>query len=427
MAIFFASKVVGLALQCEVLYGIAGFLGIYNLLVYILLRYFGRSDDDEGDQFPIRSIKAIVNLQISVDLLTLTILMHFSGGIKNPFIVFFVFHMILSSILLSPKESYLQATFASVLIGLMAYLEQTTLHHYCLEGSIRLVSVSNDLTIFGITCENMYIMGVVAVMSCTFNLVVFITCSISTQLRKQEQGYWLANIELEQKDRIKDEYVSRVTHDIKGHLAAIQSSLDVVSKGMLGPLNERQSEFIGRAGERTRTLATFVRALLRLTRLRLSDSVDKQQFCLDETIRNCVEAARLKASDKTIELTSVVELSDSKVFGEQLSIEEMITNLVLNSVKYTPAGGKVEVVAKRDGDHVVITISDTGIGIPKKELPRVFDEFFRASNARATERDGTGLGLSLARQIVKRHEGKISVESEIGRGTTFTIELPLID
>jgi len=110
--------------------------------------------------------------------------------------------------------------------------------------------------------------------------------------------------------------------------------------------------------------------------------------------------------------------------GDQFSINEMITNLLFNAVKYTPENKTVRLEAKDQGDSVKIDFADTGIGIPADEVGSVFEEFFRATNAKASEKDGTGLGLSIVKQIVERHGGKISVESQEGQGTTFTVILP---
>jgi len=113
-----------------------------------------------------------------------------------------------------------------------------------------------------------------------------------------------------------------------------------------------------------------------------------------------------------------------QIVGNQFSIEETVTNLLLNAIKYTPEKGQVTLNVKDDADAILIEIEDTGIGIPKKELDLVFEEFYRASNARKVEKDGTGLGLSIAKHIVERHGGRIGVESEEGRGTKFTLTLP---
>jgi signal transduction histidine kinase len=214
-----------------------------------------------------------------------------------------------------------------------------------------------------------------------------------------------------------------VTHDIKGHLAAIKSSLDVVSKGYAGSLQPKQQEFVDRAGDRTNVLTTFVRQLLKLTQMRLSNNVQVEEFSLDLVIESALEGVRIRAADKRIQLESQIEGQDFGVSGDRLSVEEMITNLILNAIKYSPDGSHVEVKAVENSEHIVVSIQDHGIGIPADELPKIFDEFYRASNARAKERDGTGLGLSISKQIVERHGGRIWAESRLGKGTTIGFTL----
>ena len=258
----------------------------------------------------------------------------------------------------------------------------------------------------------------------TFYLVIYMTSNISTQLRKQEEAYRQANIQLKQKDRIKDEYVLRVTHDIKGHLAAIQSCLDVVANRLVGSLNEQQADLINRADGRTRKVTHFVKTLLRLTEIRLSNSLEMDVFSLKNTISDALAAVKTKADDKSIVLNSNIESSVDRIFGNQFSIEETITNLLLNSIKYTPQNGTVEINVKEDGDYVLVEVADTGIGIPQEEVPKVFDEFYRATNAKKIEKDGTGLGLSIVKHIIERHSGKIWVDSQESVGTKFSFILP---
>lgn len=245
------------------------------------------------------------------------------------------------------------------------------------------------------------------------------------QLQKQEKALRQANAQLREKDRIKDEYVARVTHDIKGHLTAIQSSLYVAADVSSGPLNEKQSSFLNRAFGRTEQLTDFVKELLNLTRMRLSGQLQVAPFALPETIQKALASVAKGAADKSISVTSDVDPSVGQIVGNEFSINEMITNLLFNAVKYTPENKSIHLQAKNHDDYVQIEISDTGIGIPADDLDHIFDEFFRAGNAKDFEKDGTGLGLSLVKQIVERHGGRISARSEQGRGTTFTIKLPV--
>ncbi len=360
-------------------------------------------------------VRRIVHFQISMDLILLTVLLHYSGGIENPFVVYFVFHMAIAAILMPPRECYLQATLAVGLLILMSLLEyQGIIGHHHLDGFLSGDSFR----------DGRHVAMKTAVLGSALYIVVYLISNISTQLYRQQEAYRRANHQLEQKDRIKDEYVARVTHDIKGHLAAIKSCHDVVVRGLLGPLNEKQAEFIGKAHLRTEKLVTFVKTLLRLTEMRLSNNPVKQPFSLKETIATSVAATVNRADNKEVTLVSQVELSQDTIVGSQFSIEEIITNMLFNAIKYTPQGGTVTLSAQAQTDTILVEISDTGIGIPEAELPRVFEEFYRASNARQVERDGTGLGLAIAQQVVERHGGRIWATSEEGRGSTFSFTLP---
>jgi two-component system phosphate regulon sensor histidine kinase PhoR len=155
-----------------------------------------------------------------------------------------------------------------------------------------------------------------------------------------------------------------------------------------------------------------------------NNNIEMDVFSLAESLQNSLAAVRSKAEDKSITLSSNIEEDIEKIYGNQFSIEEAITNLLFNAVKYTSSGGNVEVRAKNYDDNVLVEIADSGIGIPEEELLRVFDEFYRARNAREVEKDGTGLGLSIVKQIIERHSGKIWVESKEGLGSTFRFTLP---
>jgi signal transduction histidine kinase len=243
-----------------------------------------------------------------------------------------------------------------------------------------------------------------------------------TVLEKQERELREANTQLREKDRIKDEYVSRITHDIKGDLAAIHSCLYVAANEPSS--SEKQADFLGRAFGRTIQLTDFIKELLNLTRMRLSGRMEMAPFSLPDCISKALQAVANRAKEKSITVTSDIEASVGEIVGNEFSITEMISNLLFNAVKYTPDGKSVHLEAK-DKDHCVqVSVIDTGIGIPADEVGHVFDEFFRATNAKQREKDGTGLGLSIVKQIVDSHGGEISVQSKQGQGSKFTVVLP---
>ena len=393
------------------LYCVCGALALENVASLLLLKHALKTRVTTV----FVTVRRIIDFQIAADLLALTILLHYSGGIENPFIIYFIFHMAIASILLSMRESYLHATYAMGLIILLAFLEyKGIIRHYCLEGF-----VANDFH-----KDALHVFGVIGVLASALYLTVYMTGNIAVQLRKQEEAYCQANIMLEQKDRIKDEYVARVTHDIKGHLAAIQSCLDVVVSPSTTLSREKRTHFVNRAHSRTKKLTYFVQTLLNLTRLRLSHEVVMTVFSLKNTINNALASVKARADDKSIELHCDIEPGVDKVVGNQFSIEEVIMNLLFNAIKYTLEKGVIKVTAGNQQNCIRVGISDTGIGIPHDEIPRIFDEFYRASNARKTLQDGSGLGLSIVKQIIDRHGGKIWADSEENNGTTFWFTLP---
>lgn len=412
VATFGAGEFMGVSLPAAALYTITAVLLIYNLALCELLKYWTRGGKEPSEV----RIGGILTLQISADLFILTTILHFSGGIENPFLLFFAFHMIIASILRSRLQSYMQATLAVVLFGGLIVLEAAGgLEHYSLEGFAG----------HGLYRDWTYVFGTLFVFTVTLYLIVYMTTSISEQLRRHQEELEHANAQLREKDQIKNEYVLRVTHDIKGHLAAVLSCLDLVIGEMLGPLNAKQKDFIGRAHRRTTRCLEFSTALLKLTRMKLTGRLEFEPFSLKKCVLNVLALAQNRAHDKSIVLSHQMDPQIDTVWGESVLIEETITNILLNAVKYTPESGRVNLDVKLDGTAVQISVADTGIGIPEAALPRLFEEFYRADNARATERDGTGLGLAFAKQVVERHGGRIWVQNNPGGGSIFTFTLPI--
>jgi signal transduction histidine kinase len=419
---FVSARILHIPLREGPLYTIAALLLLYNASVLYLLNRFMKVVSEQSR----RRTKRMIDVQISTDLIILTVLLHFSGGPENPLVLFFIFHVIIASILLSVWESFLQATLAVSLFGLLLLLESTgVVPHYCLGPQAGSAALGHPLTALVRHCryeEGPYLAALFATFTITVYLVVYMASSIALRLRRAEEAQRQANQMLREKDRIKDEYVAHLTHDIKGHLAAIQSCLGVADTDSL---TGQAAEFVHRAYRRTQKLTAFVRTLLRLTRLKLDGSEETEFFRASAVVQEAVEAAQLGAQEKSVCLECRVSPAAVTVSGNAISFKEAITNLLLNAIRYTPAGGTISVRAEPHGASVIIEVADTGIGIPPEEQPRIFEEFYRASNARQMQSDGDGLGLSLVKRIVELHHGTIGFSSDPGRGTTFRIVLPL--
>ena len=393
------------------LYTISVILLFYNLLLYLTLTYIThRQTAASGKIF-----HRIIVLQITADMFILTGILYYSGSVENPFYLFYILYAILSSMLLSRPMSYFQATLAACLFGLLILLEYF--------GFIQHRPVAGYLDESLYQNQN-YVTGIFIVFLIVIYLVVYVTTSIVFQVQKQQVGHQLLNLKLKEKDRIKNEYLLSVSHDIKSHMAVIKSCLDILSTHMVGPLNEKQSELVDRADYRAFKSIVFLSTLLKLTQMRLTGEIEKERFSLKQCVYDTLAALEEKAENKGLSMNYEVHVKQDWVFGSSLLIEETIRNILLNAIKYTPENGTVSLSVSETNNHFVIEITDTGIGIPADEQDKIFDEFYRASNARKVERDGTGLGLSISKEVIERHGGTIRVVSEEGKGSSISFTLP---
>jgi signal transduction histidine kinase len=393
------------------IYILAAVLLILNVIHRIILTKIRKI---KGSKATVR-IKQEIHSQIITDLIILTLIIHYSGGIENPLILFYFFHLIIASSIFSTFQSYVYVTFAVILASLMGLLEcYAVVPHYQLEGFITHDLYKNVL----------YVFGAGFVFACTAVLVVSLSHMIIHRSIKSEETYVRTNIELENKDKLKNEYVLRVTHDIKGHIAAILSCLEVVRSKASGPLNDVHEEFANRAYERTELLAGFTKDLLNLTKKRLKHDYEFEEFSLKDLIIKVLAPLQLLMKDKSLDFSFFIDKSIQTIKGNPYTIEEVYSNLLMNAIKYTPPHGKIELNVRNRINHIVTEISDSGIGIPKEEFSQVFDEFYRASNVPKDIKTGSGLGLSIVKQIIDDHKGQIWVNSEPGVWTTFTFFLP---
>lgn len=221
-------------------------------------------------------------------------------------------------------------------------------------------------------------------------------------------------------------FTMRVAHNLRAPLAAMQSILDVVRGGYLGELNEQQNEYLRRLHRRVSTMLAMISELMALAKSRSEKiRVAEEPVDLSVVAGRVDRTFRDEAVQKGIEFKVTVPEGLPAIRGDAVMIEQMLENLVSNSIKYTPKGGKVCVTFSSGAGNVRIEVGDTGIGIPKADLPNLFQEFYRAENAKAIEAHGTGLGLPIVKEIVDKHGGRITVQSEEGLGTIFVVFLPV--
>jgi len=236
-------------------------------------------------------------------------------------------------------------------------------------------------------------------------------------------------LQLRKIDEIKSEFVSIASHELRTPLAAIKNSVQLILKGKTGAINEAQEKFLSMAERNINRLMNILSNLLDLSRIESGKIMIKiEELELRGVIDFILSSLRLHADAKFIHLEIEVPADLPPVYGDREKVEQILTNLVGNALKFTPEGGEIVVSAKPyDGDRrmMAIAVKDTGGGIPSDHLDKVFEKFHQVEGSLQRSVGGTGLGLAITKGLVEVHQGKIFVESEVGKGSTFTFTLPI--
>jgi two-component system phosphate regulon sensor histidine kinase PhoR len=231
--------------------------------------------------------------------------------------------------------------------------------------------------------------------------------------------------ELRRLERVRQDFVANVSHEFKTPLTAIQGFAETLLAGALDdPENNRR--FLEIIRNHAIRLARLTNDLLKLARIEAGKmEVEFSSVSLLELIEGCTETTLLKANRKEITLEITVPPQLPAVRGDVALLRDVLQNLLDNAIQYTPARGHISVSATAGPREAVVTVADTGIGIPLADSERIFERFYRVDAARSREAGGTGLGLSIAKHIVEAHGGKLWVESTVGQGSRFSFSLPL--
>jgi two-component system phosphate regulon sensor histidine kinase PhoR len=230
--------------------------------------------------------------------------------------------------------------------------------------------------------------------------------------------------ELRRLERVRRDFVANVSHEFKTPLTAIQGFAETL---LAGALDDPQNSvrFLGIIREHAARLGRLTDELLKLSQIEAGQlELEMRSLSVGELLAACLDTARLKAESKQLTLTADSSPDLPPVRGDLARLGEVLQNLLDNAVQYTPPGGRITVRAAVADNQVAIAVTDSGIGIPRADQQRIFERFYRVDAARSREVGGTGLGLSIAKHLVEAHGGRISVESEVGRGSTFTVFLP---
>ena len=233
---------------------------------------------------------------------------------------------------------------------------------------------------------------------------------------------------LQRVEATRSQFVRTVTHELRSPLSGARSVTRVLLDGLAGELPAEQQALLSRVDTRLASLAELVNDLLALAASQSAELQDKPVVMdLMTALRRIVDHHAAEGQAKGVEVVLEAPEGAILVRATDQSLARIFGNLVGNAVKYTPKGGKAAVRVGVEGANAEVTVADTGMGIPVEDLSKLWSEFFRASNARATDIPGTGLGLSIVKRLVTNLGGMVSVASKVGEGTTFTVGLPLYD
>ena len=362
----------------------------------------------------------LINLQIVLDLVSLTWLVCLTGGVRSPLRWFFVFHAILTPMLLRRRDAYLHAAIATGLMACVAFFDRAGW-----------LTVPSGLAWEGESQRPFWGLGFFAT---TQFIAVFLSDSISGSLRaKKEQIAAIqrdlseAYRQLEELDSNRSRFVLTVTHELRSPVAAIDSLLNAIA--FAGELPAKAKDLVGRANQRVHALLHLVNDLLEVAKERHEFGAGEfRPVDLGEVLRTVCTTHQSQAEEKRILLQFQEAETGGSAIGDPEGLDRLFSNLVGNALNYTGPGGQVSVRLSVDREpsppEAVIVVKDTGIGIPAESLRRLFQEFYRAPNAKKMVAHGTGLGLTICKRIVEEHRGRIGVESQENVGTTFTVRMP---
>jgi signal transduction histidine kinase len=234
------------------------------------------------------------------------------------------------------------------------------------------------------------------------------------------------NEELTNASQAKSEFLANMSHELRTPLNAIIGFSEVLSERMFGELNEKQAEYVDDVLSSGRHLLSLINDILDLSKIEAGRmDLDAKKFDFPAALENALILIRERATRHGIKLERLIDDQLGEFVGDERKIKQIMLNLLSNAVKFTPEGGKISLKATAEDSSVMVSVQDTGIGIAPEDQEAIFEEFRQVGTDYEKKREGTGLGLTLTKKFVDLHGGKIWVESELGKGSTFSVTFPI--
>lgn len=394
-----------------------------TILIYNILFHIGKKH--------IKSIAGQFNplhlslIQILLDFSALFLLVHFTGGVETPLYMLFVFHMIIGSLVLPGSIIYTLTSAVVLTFGSIVFMEYyRVIPHHTIQGFLN-TRIYDDFN---------YVVSIFTIFGFTMFISVYLANGVARQLYKMEQDLYESLERLNTAEIEKQKYIVGIVHEIKTPLSAVHSYLNVILQKFLGPLDKKVEERLQRASARSEEAINLINDVIKISRFKLFDQFVKEEINLDEVMHKLSEQHSDAAEAKKIKLIFNDNRNQPQsLVGDKFLFTLAISNLISNAIKYVEKKGLVEVNLDNDENDVILTVCDNGIGIPENEQDKIFIEFFRSLSITEDKHEGTGIGLSIVKEIIEKHGGRISVESpsrlanKNKPGTCFKVQIPKIN
>ncbi len=352
--------------------------------------------------------------QIALDWLAMTAVVHFTGGIASPALIYFIIHVALAATVLPPRQARVMALLSAVIVAGLAALEAI--------GALPHVTLP-DIGLGGDLYQNgTYLLAALFFFTTTALTLSELVSRQAEDLRRREARIRALNEE-------RAAFTRAATHELRAPVAASLALVRSIEQGYVDDdLSPMQSVIIQRVSERLDGLRELIDDLLDFAASREVSLAAQppEPVDLGAALDVAIDRERPIAEEKDVALHTS-DCPAVTVLAGDPGLSMVLGNLLNNAIKYTPAGGDVtvQVAVDQPSGQATVVVRDTGIGIPADELPRIFDEFYRASNAKSARIVGTGIGLAAVRAMVEHYQGTIALNSVEGQGTTVTVRLPL--
>ncbi len=389
---------------------------LYNVIVHSIRKYVS-TDPDKFNGLHLSLIQMIL------DLTALMLLVYYTGLIESPLYTFFIFHMIIGSLILPGYIIYMTAGLISCVFAILTFFQRYNLIESHFISGLYLGPRPHTLT---------YDILFVIIFAVMLFISVYIANKIAHQLYQREQQLRSSLEKLNEAEIAKQKYTIGIVHEIKTPIAAVHSILELIKNGYVGSVSLLVEEKIKRAELRTEEALQLIKNILNISKLRLLEIRLTDEINLSAFIKNILDTFSDLAKEKSIALI-FNDNTNEQLFikSDKILFELVLSNVISNAIKYVEKGGTVDVKLDSTEDKFIIEVCDNGIGIPQKEIDKIFEQFYRGSNINRTIHEGSGMGLAIVKEIVEKLGGIIKVSSpsrlavENRPGTNFGIVIPI--